>query len=199
MDRSIRRMIKEHIDLFVDVEESLSPKIRMAAEWMIDTLESGNKILFAGNGGSASDAQHLAAEFIGRFSRERRSLPAIALTTDTSILTALGNDYGFDKIFSRQVEGLAKEGDLFIGISTSGNSGNLMAAVEECKVKTCKTIGFLGRDGGKLGKMVDLPIVVESKNTARIQEFHIMMGHILCDLVEKQFARETSEGELESK
>jgi len=194
MDQSIRQSIKEHIDLMQVIGASIVPKIRTAAEWMLETLNNGNKILLAGNGGSASDAQHLAAEFVGRFQRERLSLPAIALTTDTSILTAVGNDYGFHKIFSRQIEGLAGKGDLFVAISTSGNSNNVVEAVDTCKKRSCRTVGFLGRDGGKLGGMVDLPIIVPSDNTARIQEAHITIGHIICALVDEHFKGGEHEG-----
>lgn len=194
MDQSILRLIKEHIDLMRVIEASIAPQIRNAAEWMIATLSNGNKIFFAGNGGSASDAQHLAAEFVGRFQRERLSLPAIALTTDTSILTAVGNDYGFHKIFSRQIEGLAGKGDLFVAISTSGNSKNVVEAVDASKKRSCRTVGLLGRDGGKLGRIVDLPIIVPSDNTARIQEVHITIGHIICALVDEQFNGGNLEG-----
>jgi D-sedoheptulose 7-phosphate isomerase len=153
---------------------------------MIDALKNGNKILFFGNGGSAADAQHLAAELIGRFLKERNAIPAIALTTDTSIITAIGNDYGFEYIFSRQIEGLAKNGDISFGISTSGNSKNVLVGLEKAKQIGCKTIGLLGCGGGKIGQMVDVSIALESKNTPRIQESHITIGHILCGIIEER-------------
>lgn len=183
-DNIISSIFNEHVALIRHIENSVSPKIQEVVCWITEALNGGNKVLFAGNGGSAADAQHLAAEFIGRFSKERPSLPAIALTTDTSILTALGNDYGFDKIFSRQIEGLVRQGDVFIAISTSGNSKNVIEAVEVCRKKSCKTVGFLGNNGGVLAEILDLPIIIESSNTARIQEVHITIGHIICELVE---------------
>ncbi|WP_163328492.1 D-sedoheptulose 7-phosphate isomerase [Desulfurobacterium thermolithotrophum] len=148
-------------------------------------VKNGKKILLCGNGGSAADCQHIAAELVGRFGMERRALPAIALTTDTSILTALGNDYSFDKIFERQVEALGEEGDVLIGISTSGNSKNVINAVKKAKEKKLLTVGFLGKDGGELLKVVDHCFVVKSFSTPRIQEVHITLGHILCDFIEK--------------
>ena len=148
-------------------------------------VKEGRKILLCGNGGSAADSQHIAAELVGRFSMERRALPAIALTTDTSILTAIGNDYSFDKIFERQVEALGEEGDVLIGISTSGNSKNVINAVEKAKDKGLLTVGFLGKDGGKLAKICDHSFVVKSFSTPRIQEVHITLGHVLCDFIEK--------------
>ncbi len=188
LEQSIRERISDHIHLAKQIETVLCSDLRIAVEWFVQTFKQGNKILFSGNGGSAADAQHLAAEFVGRFEKERIALPAIALTTDSSNLTAIGNDYGFDKIFSRQIEGLAQEGDLFIAISTSGNSQNILEAVNACREKSVKTIGFLGKDGGKLAKRVDLPLVVPSDNTARIQEMHIMMGHMICELVENEWS-----------
>jgi len=139
-----------------------------------------------GNGGSAGDAQHLAAEIVGRFKLERRGLPAIALTTDSSILTAIGNDYGFEQVFRRQVEALAAPGDVVIGISTSGNSPNVLAALTLAREIGCRTIGLLGRDGGTILPVVDLDLTVPSQDTPRIQEGHITMIHILCDLVERR-------------
>jgi D-sedoheptulose 7-phosphate isomerase len=141
-----------------------------------------------GNGGSAADCQHLAAEFVGRFKLERKGYPAIALTTDTSILTAVGNDYSFDSIFSRQIEALGKEGDLVVGISTSGNSKNIIRGVEKAKELGLYTVGLLGKDGGALKDLVDLPLVVPIDNTARIQECHILIGHIVCEIVEERLA-----------
>jgi len=148
-------------------------------------VKNGNKILLCGNGGSAADSQHIAAELVGRFSMERKALPAIALTTDTSILTAIGNDYSFDKIFERQVEALGEEGDVLIGISTSGNSRNVINAVKKAKENGLLTIGFLGKEGGELAKICDHSFIVKSFSTPRIQEVHITLGHVLCDFIEK--------------
>lgn len=149
-----------------------------------DTLAHGNKVLLCGNGGSAADAQHIAAELTGRYKTERRGLPGIALTTDTSALTAIGNDYGYKRVFDRQVEALAREGDLLIGISTSGNSKNVNNALKTAKKLGCRTIGFSGRDGGKMSDLCDVNIVVPSDNTPRIQEMHILIGHIMCQAID---------------
>jgi D-sedoheptulose 7-phosphate isomerase len=149
-------------------------------------FRGGGKLLFFGNGGSAADAQHLAAEFVGRFRIERQALPAIALTTDSSILTAVGNDYGFDQIFARQVQALGRPGDVAIGISTSGNSPNVNSAITQAAKQELKTIGLAGKDGGSLAKGVDISITVASTNVAMIQECHITIGHILCELVENE-------------
>ncbi len=141
-----------------------------------------------GNGGSAADCQHIAAELVGRFKSEREGLPAIALTTDTSILTAIGNDYSFNEIFARQIEALANKGDLVIGISTSGNSENVIRGILKAKKIGCYTVGLLGKDGGKLKNLVDLAIIIPSNNTPRIQECHILIGHIACEIVDKEFS-----------
>lgn len=150
-------------------------------------LENNGKILIAGNGGSAADSQHFAAELVGRFMKERQALPAIALTTDSSILTCMGNDYGFDDIFSRQVEALGDSNDIFIGISTSGNSKNIIKATEIAKTKGMKTLGLLGKSGGKLKDICDYSIVIPYNETARIQEHHIMTIHLICEFVENNF------------
>ena len=148
------------------------------------TLASGGKVMFCGNGGSAADAQHWAAEIVGRFQKERPGMAALALTTDTSILTAIGNDYGYDRIFARQVEGLGREGDVLVGISTSGNSGNVLAAIETARAKGIRVIGFTAKGGGKMADLGDVLLDVPSVNTARAQEIHEIMGHIICELVE---------------
>ncbi|HHG73692.1 MAG TPA: D-sedoheptulose 7-phosphate isomerase [Persephonella sp.] len=147
-------------------------------------LSMGNKILICGNGGSAADAQHFAAEIVGRFEKERKGYPAIALTTDTSALTAIGNDYGFEHIFSRQVEALGKKGDILIGISTSGNSQNVIKAVEAAKDMGIFTVGFLGKDGGKLKDIVDTAFIVNHQKTARIQEVHLTLEHAICNIID---------------
>ena len=151
-------------------------------------INRGNKILLCGNGGSAADSQHIAAELVGRFVTERRGLPAIALTTDTSILTAVGNDYGYNAVFSRQVEALGRPGDVLVGISTSGNSPNVIAAVEAARRRGCSVVGLLGRDGGKLRDMVDVAVTVGVAETAHIQECHIMIGHMWCARVDATLA-----------
>ncbi len=181
---NIEDRIKEHLDLVNTISSDHLSDIETSINWIVEALKNRNKIVFAGNGGSAADAQHLSAEFIGRFQMERHPLPAIALTTDTSILTAIGNDYGFEQIFSRQIMGLMNQADIFYGISTSGNSLNIHEAVLACERIPCKTIGLLGNDGGNIGALVDLPIIINSTNTARIQEMHELIGHIICEQVE---------------
>lgn len=167
------------------METELAGLIATAAETMADALSSGKKLLIMGNGGSAADAQHFAAEIVGRFKMERKALPAIALTTDTSALTAIGNDYGFDRIFSRQVEAFAKPGDVVVGISTSGNSPNVALALQSAKDAGCITVALLGKDGGAIKKLADLALIIPSNDTPRIQEGHITTIHIMCDLLEK--------------
>lgn len=186
MQDKIKAYLKESIEVKNLVIKNLVPQIETAAKWMINALKNGNKIIFFGNGGSAADAQHLAAELVGRYLKDRKALSAIALTTDTSILTSLSNDYGFETIFARQIEGLAQNGDIAIGISTSGNSRNVLEGVEKAKEIGCKTIGLLGCDGGRIAEVIDLAITVPSKATPRIQESHITIGHILCGLVEQE-------------
>jgi D-sedoheptulose 7-phosphate isomerase len=179
--------LKDHQELIQKVIDSLITDIEAACEMMISAIKSGNKVLLAGNGGSAADAQHIAAELSGRFVKERKALPGIALTTDTSALTAIANDYGYNHVFSRQVEALAQPGDLFIGISTSGNSQGILNAFESAKNIGCKTLGLSGRDGGKMNGICDLNIIIPANVTARIQEMHILIGHILCKAVDDLF------------
>ena len=152
-----------------------------------EAVVDGKKLLIFGNGGSAADAQHIAAELTGRYKSERKALPAIALTTDTSALTAIGNDYGYKEVFKRQVEALANKGDVVLGISTSGNSKNVIKALKKAKKLGCKTIGFSGRDGGKMNEVCDINIVVPSNDTPRIQEMHILIGHIICQAVDNEW------------
>jgi D-sedoheptulose 7-phosphate isomerase len=185
----IHSSMKEGAELRLKVAQDCGKNVVAAAETMVQCLRSGGKILFFGNGGSAADAQHLAAEFVGRFVLERRGLPGIALTTDSSILTAVGNDYGFDRVFSRQIEALGNPGDVAFGISSSGNSTNVNAAIRQACKQKMKTIGLAGRDGGALAQCADIPIVVASANTARVQECHIAIGHLLCELVENEFCK----------
>lgn len=164
--------------------ERLKKAMVEATGLMVMTLLSGGKILLCGNGGSAADAQHWAAELVGRFQKERKGMAALALTTDTSILTAIGNDYGYEEIFSRQVEGLGCEGDLLIGISTSGNSGNVLRAIATAREKKMRVLGFTARGGGKMAALCDVLLDVPTENTARAQEVHELLGHTLCELVE---------------
>lgn len=177
--------LKEHLDLCHQLD-SLDHVINLAIDTCVQTLSMGGKIMLCGNGGSAADSQHLAAEFTGRFSQDRAPLAALALSTDTSALTCIGNDYGFEQVFSRQIIALGKPGDCLIAISTSGNSANVLAAVTSANRLNIRCIGLLGRDGGKLKNNCDVPIVVPSTVTARIQEAHILIGHSLCGAVEQQ-------------
>ncbi len=153
---------------------------------VIDALRRGNKVLFFGNGGSAADSQHLAAELIGRFRRERAALPALALTTDSSILTALANDYSYDIVFSRQLQAFGRAGDVALGITTSGNSANVLCAMETARALGMKTIGFTGESGGKLKDLVDVCFCVPSRETSHIQEMHITVGHAVCEMIERE-------------
>lgn len=157
------------------------------ARVLLSALKAGKKVLLCGNGGSAADAQHFAAEFIGRFEKERRSLPALALTTDTSALTAIANDYSYDCIFSRQVEGLGNEGDVLIAISTSGNSRNILEAIQSARTKKMHVLALTGKDGGKLKDLADLTFIVKSDKTSHIQEVHIFTLHAIAEAVEKTF------------
>jgi D-sedoheptulose 7-phosphate isomerase len=182
----IVKIIDDHLDLAVRMK-MLADEINSSCELILSALVSGKRILLCGNGGSAADAQHLAAEFTGRFVAERRALPAIALTTDTSALTAIGNDYGFEFVFSRQMEAVASAGDILIAISTSGNSENVMNAVRKGNEIGCVTIGLLGGSGGKLVSMCHSSLVIPSSITARIQEMHILIGHIFCAYIDEHF------------
>jgi D-sedoheptulose 7-phosphate isomerase len=185
----IETSLKQHIEIFQTILGSEISLIQQCADLILETLEKGNKILICGNGGSAADAQHIAAEFVGRYETERKALPAIALTTDTSALTALANDYGFERIFARQVEALGNPGDLLIALSTSGNSPNVTAAVMSARQIGCKTIGLTGSGGKKLASLCDACILVPAARTARIQEAHITIGHIWCELVDAKFSQ----------
>jgi D-sedoheptulose 7-phosphate isomerase len=169
---------------------SLKPDINSAINLIIDCIKNGNKLIIFGNGGSAADAQHIAAELIGRFKQERKSFPAIALTTDSSILTSLGNDYSYDIIFSRQCESLVLKNDVVIGISTSGNSKNVELGMETAQEIGAKTIGLLGNNGGRIKSVSNISIVVNSDDTANIQESHRVIYHIICNIVEKQLSEE---------
>lgn len=179
------RELEESAQLKRAVAHNLADKIATAAQMIIDAYKEGGKVLLIGNGGSAADAQHLAAELIGRFKLERKGLAAMALTTDTSVLTALANDYSYDSVFSRQIEALADDKDVLVAISTSGTSPNILKAVKAACSIGIKVIGLTGEDGGNLMEVADLTLAVPSRNTPRIQEAHITIGHIICKLVEK--------------
>lgn len=185
------RAIREHLDV-IEQLHAQQPSLEAIAEQMAAAIRNGKKILWCGNGGSAADSQHLAAEFVGRFRRERKGLASMSLTTDTSVLTSIGNDYGFDDIFRRQVEAHCERGDVVVGISTSGNSSNVVAALHEAKKQGAYTVAFTGQGGGKMGVMADAAICVPSKDTARVQEGHILCGHMLCDWVEIAYCQEVA-------
>ena len=182
----MRKYFEDSANVKLKFIEENEEKLKKAIDVIYNALKDGNKILICGNGGSAADSQHFAAEIVGRFKLERKGMPAIALTTDTSILTAIGNDYGFDRIFERQIEALGKEGDVLVGISTSGNSENVIKAVNKAKEMGIYTIGLLGKSGGKLKDIVDLALIVPSNDTARIQECHLTIYHVICEEVEKR-------------
>jgi len=180
----IKSQFTESAALKLRVAEELSDSIGRMAQMMADAVAHGGKLLICGNGGSAADAQHFAAELIGRLARERGAIPAIALTTDTSILTAVANDYSFDNVFKRQVEGLGKPGDILIALSTSGNSENVIRALKSALQMQMKTIALLGKGGGRLATLADEVIVVPSASSQRIQEVHITIVHVWCELIE---------------
>ena len=192
MREVVIRELEESANIKRMMAESLADTIVDAAQMILKTYQAGGKVLLIGNGGSAADAQHIAAELIGRFQLERTGLPAIALTTNTSALTALANDYAYDAVFSRQLEALASNKDILIAITTSGTSPNILKAVETAHSKGVYVVGLTGDDGGKLKDMADLTIMVPSNNIARIQEAHITIGHIICHLVEKGLFNESS-------
>ena len=187
MKQTILSELNGHKETVQRTIDTMTDKIEAAAQMAIQTLKAGNKIILFGNGGSAGDAQHIAAELTGRYKTERRGLPGIALTTDTSALTAIGNDYGYDQVFSRQVEALAQKGDLLIGISTSGNSQNVIKALSLASEMGLKTIGMSGRSGGGMNECCDINLIIPSDDTPRIQEMHITIGHIICQLIDEAF------------
>jgi len=188
----MKKYIKDQIKKSYETKQALYEnddlvnKIVEVAQKCVDLYRTDKKTMLAGNGGSAADAQHIAAELVGRYGFDRPSIPSLALTTDTSNLTAIGNDYGYDQIFSRQLEGMGQDGDIFIGISTSGNSVNIIKAFESAKKKNIFTVALTGRDGGEMAKIADIALVVPSNDTPRIQESHILIGHIICDIIEKE-------------
>ena len=189
MQSIIKHEFSEHIKVSVETIKSIGKPIEIAAKICIDSLKNGNKILIFGNGGSAADAQHIAAELVGRYKTERKGIPAIALTTDTSAITAIANDYGYLHVFDRQVEALANKGDVAIGISTGGSSTNVISALKLANNLGCKTIGFSGKDGGEFNALCDVNLIAIAEDTPRIQEMHILIGHTICHLIELEFSR----------
>jgi len=181
----IRREIEDSIECKRRVSEQLPEQIETAARWIVEALKSDRQLLLFGNGGSAADAQHIAGELVGRFFLERKAAAAIALSTDTSVLTAVANDYGFEQVFARQIEALGRPGDVALAISTSGNSPNILAGIRRAKSRQIRVIGLLGRDGGAAARQADLALIVPGETSPRIQESHILIGHILCRLVEE--------------
>ena len=182
----IAQRLRESGELKRRLADEQAEAIKRAAQVIVTALAQGGKVMLFGNGGSAADAQHIAAEFVCRFQRDRRPLPALALTTDTSVITAIGNDYGFEHVFARQVQALGNPADVVVAISTSGRSPNVLAGVRAARNMRLTTIGFIGGDGGELARLVDIPIVVPSRNIAQIQECHITIGHLVCEMVEQQ-------------
>lgn len=188
--QEIQQFLQEGIDVKQRLIASYLGQIAEMSQMLVDTYKHKKKVLVCGNGGSASDAMHMVGELVGRYKIERPGLHAVSLTADNVILTAVGNDYGYDQVFSRQVEGLGNEGDLFIGISTSGNSPNVIEAVKKAKQKGMRTLCLLGRNGGKLASMADASLIIPSDNTPRIQECHIAVIHIMCELLDKELSKE---------
>lgn len=187
MKEKINNIIEEQISNLKKLKESdYYETIEKISDEIIDCLKSGGKLLIAGNGGSASDAQHFAGEIVGRFLFDRKALAAIALNTDTTVMTCIANDYSYDDVFARQIEGLGQEKDIFIGISTSGNSKNIIKAVEKCKEKNIHSIAFLGKNGGVLKDMADENLLIPYTSTARVQEHHILSIHLICEIVEEK-------------
>lgn len=182
----IQRSLAEHLDTVQALLESQLNEIERAGALLRDTLQQGHKVLLCGNGGSAADAQHIAAELVGRYELQRPAWPAIALTTDTSALTALSNDYGYEEVFARQVEALAVANDVLLALSTSGTSANVIKAAKKARSLGCKTIGLTGAGGEPLASLCDLAVVVPSQRTSRIQECHITIGHLWCELIDAE-------------
>ncbi len=187
MEQIIKRSLAHHKQAFTDLKD-LSLQIKKAGETLVTSLRAGGKIITMGNGGSAADSQHMAAELVGHFQKERRPFPALALTTNSSTITALGNDYGFDLIFARQLEALGTAPDVVIAFSTSGCSANIIQALDVAKRKHLTSIGILGKSGGKIKHLVDQPIIVKHHDTPRIQEMHILIVHILCEIIEEKIS-----------
>ena len=189
MEKTVEQIFAESVAVKQETLKKNLPAIVQSAQSIIEAFQNNHKLFFCGNGGSAADSQHIAAEFVGRFQKERKAWPAIALTTDTSALTALGNDYSFDIVFSRQLEALGQKGDVLVGISTSGNSKNVIEAVKKAKTLGIKTIGVTGGNGGQLASLCDIALVAASTKTARIQEAHLCIFHSICELVENALTK----------
>ena len=188
MQELITKRIQDSIDVKAELlhNQELLKTVEIVADKIVNCIKNGNKLVLCGNGGSASDALHFAGEIVGRFQKERDAWPAVVLNADVATMTAIANDYGYDDLFARQAQGHCKAGDVFIGISTSGNSGNISKAATVAKDKGSVTVALLGKDGGKIGKQVDYPIIIPCMTTARVQESHIMLIHILCEIVEEK-------------
>jgi D-sedoheptulose 7-phosphate isomerase len=186
MKSVIKHEFSEHMKACQNTLDSIADQIEAASKICVNSLKNGGKILIMGNGGSAADAQHIAAELVGRYKTERKGLPAIALTTDSSAITSIANDYGFLHVFDRQVEALAHKDDVVIGISTGGTSPNVVNALTTANKLDCKTIGLSGKDGGEFNSLCDVNLLVNSNDTPRIQEMHILIGHIICHLIEQE-------------
>jgi len=187
MQNIIKNELLGHKQTIDDVIDSMQEDILKVSVLAQQTIKQGNKIVLFGNGGSAADAQHIAAELSGRYKKERKGLAGLALTTDTSVLTAVGNDYGYDRVFHRQVEALCQKGDMLIGISTSGESANVISALKLGKEMNCVSVGMSGKGGGGMNDVCDYNLVVPSNNTPRIQEMHILIGHIICTIIDEEY------------
>jgi D-sedoheptulose 7-phosphate isomerase len=188
MQSIINNEFSNHIKTSYATLESISKNIEIATKICINTLREGGKIILIGNGGSAADAQHIAAELVGRYKTDRKGLAAIALSTDTSVITSISNDYGYKNVFKRQVEALANKNDVLIGISTGGTSENIIRALNTASTLGCKTIGFSGKDGGEFSALCDVNLIVAAEDTPRIQEMHILIGHTICHLIDLEFS-----------
>lgn len=187
MQGRINELIEAKVQLLNKLKDSpYMATVEAAVNCMVNSIKNGNKIILAGNGGSAADAQHFAGEIVGRFMMERKSLPALSLCVDPSVMTCIGNDYGYDMVFARQMEGLGQAGDVFVAISTSGNSENIIKTIETAKKKQIKVVGFLGKGGGKIADMCDYALIVPSDDTPRIQEIHTFTVHLMCEYIEKK-------------
>ena len=192
MQSTIHEEFNKHIEVSKKTMVSIGKPIEIAAKICIDSLKNGNKILIFGNGGSAADAQHIAAELVGRYKTERKGLSAIALTTDTSVITSISNDYGYLQVFDRQIEALANKGDVVIGISTGGSSPNVISAIKLANTLGCMSIGLSGKGGGEFNSLCDVNIIVPSEDTPRIQEMHALIGHTICHLIDQAFDQNES-------
>jgi len=188
MNTLIANSIQQHLELVNLLNADLRHQIEKSSNLILDSLQQDGMIVWCGNGGSASDAEHLSAELLGRFQEDRKALKSVALSANSSTVTSIANDYGYEQLFARQIEGLCDSKDILVAISTSGNSKNVIAAVAKAKEKGVKTIGLLGNEGGALASKCDLSLIIPSDNTARIQEMHILIGHIICEIVDQAYS-----------